>query len=1005
MSTQPAHIHFLERRLLTVMFIDMVESSVLLRKLEIEEAEKLFREVISCLIKACEEHSGTVNQVMGDGIMCLFGAEPPFEDHAFKAIAAAEQMLEDIKSLRKTLRQRRLRIRIGINTGEVILQRASESSYRSRYLVLGETVHIADRALKLAAPDTALIAESSQKQVERYFQLTKSVQLHWNSKQDPIQLYVRADVSGGSPAENGKKAVRAEAIEEVAQYLTAVPENTGLRIIHLHGEAGYGKTFFVHRVVKQTRLRYFKSVLSLNFYPHPVPGKSLLEAVILEKILPKARDEWRGIIHGIPSLRLIGDEDFLLDCVHDALGMSVSKSRAYQSLDNASRARVRRLITYELLRQHGAKNETLIVLEDLHWATTEELKDVEGLLSGCASGTGLHVLCTSRSVTEFSNGLKERVKAFELRPLSPIQSLSLLEEVSGRSMMPAALSKAICDLSAGNPYFVREYGLWIKSELKKGVPGRHLLKKVQNHAPQEIVSVVYAKLSNLDKETIDLARTAAVQGMTISPEMLGALAGIEAERALNALQKLEGAGILSQGVSQDTAVYTFSHELLQRVVYNSITKSNRLVLHRRALNYLRGTARAPGSRRLMAYHAERTKDPVLQYIHSKRAAQAAKKMSRHTEALEFLKSAERALKRLGHKKAIEPHFARLRFEAIESLFITGRYALVKKALDYALARNKLLRRPAMLLETLSYRGLYYWIRGEIPKAEKAYLAILKASRSNADRETLLRESARLAHVCIDLGKYRSAARHAEDVLQHLEQTDPRAKCGLLTEIGPTLYSCLALAHAHADESQSSRQHISKAQELLADSQDYFTRIYVSSFIGSSLLMLGDYEAARRSLEISLKCCSVVQSPLLKPYALSAYGLTLAKMGEPEEGRKHCEEALAVAHRSGLALRRSLFHIRLAQAEMLCHKYALAMKHLRRAIKFAVASGEKHRVDEAQALMQECYRLLPETDSQRRRHLKYFSDKTAHCEDRCGAEKSSKILSANEFSRPPKARKS
>lgn len=966
MSNLAPHIHTLERRFLTVMFVDMVQSSELLRKMEIEAAERLFREVISGQIRICEAHGGTVNQVMGDGLMCLFGAEPPYEDHAFRALAAADQMLENIKALRHGFSQRQLRIRIGINTGEVILQRAPEASYRSRYQVLGETVHIADRILKMAEPDTALISPASQRQVERFFELKKSKQLNWDSKKAPLQLYVKKGVMPAQPFADAKVVVRADDVARLLKYMTET-QAAGLKISCLRGEAGFGKTFIVRQILTKTAHKFFANVIGINFYPHPVPGKNRLEADIIAKILPKATSGWGEVVRDNAALRLVGDEDFILSCLFDTVGENFPAQTAYHTLDGGSRARVRRLVTNELLRQFCAKNETLIVLEDLHWAGKEEIRDIESLLTACSALSRVQVLCTSRGDAGFVGELQQRVKEFALEPLSMEQSRSLLDDTLKKNRISPALAKSVCTLSGGNPYFVREYGLWVQSELRKNVPPQLILKKVQGQAPQEIVNVLYAKLENLDKPTIEIARTASIQGLNIDPDMLAALAGISQERARDGLGKLRAAGILSA----EGDAYSFSHELLQRVIYNSVTKSTRMMLHRAAIRHLRGALGAPGVRRMMAYHAEQAQDPVLQYIYAKDAAREAKALSRHTEAVVFLKSAASALAQIKRRGRSERHLVRLKFHEIESLFITGHYALVKKRLDYVLAHKGSFPGRGMLKEALSYQGLYFWIMGEIPKAEKTYLAILKASRQDDDRETFIRESARLSHVCIDLGEYQRSLRHSMNALEAMTGLDLHAKCGLLTEIGPTVFSCLALAYGELGDRKNASFYGDKALALLAESQDYFTRIYTCSFVGSSRASLGDNEAARQLSEKALAACNVVQSVLLKPYALSTFGLALARTGAVEEGARQCAAALDLAHRSGLALRRSLFHIRYAEALMRKGQQRPAMKHLRRAIKCAAAAREKSRLRMAQTLMQECYALLPEGDERRQRNVKYF----------------------------------
>jgi class 3 adenylate cyclase/predicted ATPase len=973
MANSVTHIHALERRLLTVLFVDIVRSSDLLRKLDIEEAGKIFHEVISRQIQICSTHGGTVNQVMGDGLLCLFGAEAPYEDHAFRALAAAESMLEDIRSLQQQLKRRGLRIRIGINSGEVILQPSPEPSYRSKYQVLGEAVHIADRILKAAKPNTALLSESTRRLTERFHGFSKVTSLTWGDSKNSIQLYRKTSAPPTPiPAANRKIIRRVETLD-ILQHMTGQPEGKDLRITWIQGEAGFGKTFISRSLIEKTAGQFFKKIIGINFYPHPVPGTHRLESEILKNILPGAKEEWPAVIRENPALQSIGTEEFILSCVYDVMGLIYPDTTPYHGLDRASRAKVRRLVACAILRQFSSTDRTLIVFEDMHWAREEERIDIENMLGECANGGQmLQVLCTSRTDAEFGKTLRQSMTAFKLRALSADQS-QLLLQCAGATVIPRGLAKTVCDLSGGNPYFVLEYALWIRSQMSRQIPLPRVIKEIKGHTPEEVVNILYAKLGNLDKETIDLVRTASIQGLKVNPAMLSALSGVPPELVRERLKKLQAENILHPE-SEGSEIYTFSHELLHKVIYNSITKSTRLLLHKRALHYLRISAQGTESRRLMAYHAGSTNDPLLQYICSKWAAREAGRLSRHTDALEFLNDAKKALARLKPRTVIERHLIRLKFYEIESFFITGRYESVRNRLEYVLARKDQLPGIGMLKEALSFQGLYFWINGEIPKAERTYLAILKANQQDFDKETHIRESARLSHVCVDLGQYRRSVRHAQNALQQLSDTDPHSKCGLLTEIGPTVYSCLAQAYAELGDQESSSLYFSKARTLLADSQDYFTRIYTSLFLASSLMTLGDTNEAQDLLKSALGYCSVVQSVLLKPYALSAYGLTIARQGQVQEGIAYCAEALEVARDSGLSLRRSLFNIWFAEAMMIDGKHAVAMKYLRRAIKYAAASNEKGRLAHAHYLMAECYNHLPATDDRSRKNFKYFYQK-------------------------------
>ncbi|HYD18366.1 MAG TPA: adenylate/guanylate cyclase domain-containing protein [Patescibacteria group bacterium] len=967
MTSPVPHIHDVERRLLTVVFVDIVKSSQILRRMDVEAAEQIFREVITRQIDICSAAGGTVNQVMGDGLMCLFGAEAPREDHALQAMTAAEKMLEDIAAVREKLGHKSLRIRIGVNSGEVILRPPAKPEYQSRYQVVGEAVHVTDRVTKTAAPDSALYSESSRRLLERFCLFEKGGAIRWGAKGQSIALYKKTGPVPRQQELTGE-IVRADEAAGILAHVTTLREN--LAITWIQGDAGFGKTC-VTQYVRAAASESFDREVMINFYPHPVSGTNRLKSAIAAALLPVSRQDWPDFIRGNADLARLGDTDFVTACLDEILDVRGKLHPDYHGLDKSGRAQLRRAAVAALLRHRAGRKPLLLIIEDLHWARREELGIIENTLKDCVAGVKLSVICTSRERFAFSPALAAATTFFTLRPLAMEQSLQLLNQSRQGKPIPAVLARTVCQLSGGNPYFIREYGQWVRAELKRHVPSQEISRNLRGYTPEEIVNLLFSKLKNLDRATIDLARTASVQGMKVDAHMLARLAGTTQDAAQRAINDLVAEGILRTDADPNDSP-VFVHELLQKVIYNSLPRSGRLQLHLAALRYLRLSGRGSrlDARRLMAYHADCAEDPVRQYIFSKWAGREAARLSQHADALDFFTAAKRAVGRLKGFRA-ERHLLKIHVMEIESLFILGRYPLVKNRLQHVLARKALFPGQGMLRGAMSFNGLYLWINGEIREAERTYAAILKTS-PQSDQETYMRESARLSHICIDLGEYEKAVVHAGNVLALLGKENLYAKCGLLTEMGPTIYSCLALASAERGDAEGAKRHIASGTSLLSGSRDYFTRIYAGVFLAASHLRLEQFEEAKPLLESALDTCDVVQSVLLKPYALSAYGYTIARLGDVAEGEKHCASAIELAKESRLPLRRALFNIRHAQTLMLGGKTGEAMKLLRRAVKSAVAAGEAGQLATAHRLIAECYGALPAAGALQRKNEKYFA---------------------------------
>src|SRR5437868_1235464 len=149
-----------ERKQVTLLFADLKGSMELLAERDPEEARKILDPVLELMMEAVHRYEGTVNQVMGDGIMALFGAPLALEEHAVRACYAALRMQESVKRYAEDVFRSHgvlIQIRVGLNSGEVVV-RAIASDLRMDYSAVGQTTHLAARMEQLAAPGTVLLA-------------------------------------------------------------------------------------------------------------------------------------------------------------------------------------------------------------------------------------------------------------------------------------------------------------------------------------------------------------------------------------------------------------------------------------------------------------------------------------------------------------------------------------------------------------------------------------------------------------------------------------------------------------------------------------------------------------------------------------------------------------------------------------------------------------------------------------------------------------------------------
>src|SRR5207302_948026 len=180
-----------ERKQVTVLFADLKDSTELIRGLDPEAAQQLLDPAIHCMMDAVHRFEGTVNQVLGDGIMALFGAPIAHEDHALRACYAALAMQAAMRATTEEVRRTRgleLRMRVGLNSGEVVV-RAIGNDLHMDYSAVGETTHLAARMEQLATPGSSRLTAATLRLVEGLVQVTTLGPVPVKGLEEPVEVF------------------------------------------------------------------------------------------------------------------------------------------------------------------------------------------------------------------------------------------------------------------------------------------------------------------------------------------------------------------------------------------------------------------------------------------------------------------------------------------------------------------------------------------------------------------------------------------------------------------------------------------------------------------------------------------------------------------------------------------------------------------------------------------------------------------------------------------------
>src|SRR2546425_8048209 len=369
-----------ERKQVTVLFADLKGSMELLADRDPEEARQLLDPVLERMMAAVHRYEGTVNQVMGDGIMALFGAPLAHEDHAVRACYAALRMQAAVQQYATAVQRTHgvpLHIRVGLNAGEVVV-RAIGNDLHMDYSAIGQTTHLAARMEQMAMPGTILLTPAILDLADGFIQVTPLGPVPIKGLDAPVEVFelvgatvLRRRLQTAVARGLSPLVGRQPELEALQQALARAGAGQG-QVVALLGEPGIGKSRlvyeFLHSHHTQGWLRLESSAGSYGKATAYLPVRDLLKAYChLDD-----RDDLRTVRAKITGHILTLDEA-LQDTVPAVLALfeALPSDNPFLSLDPLQRRRRTLEALKRILLRESQVQPLLLVFEDLHWIDSE----------------------------------------------------------------------------------------------------------------------------------------------------------------------------------------------------------------------------------------------------------------------------------------------------------------------------------------------------------------------------------------------------------------------------------------------------------------------------------------------------------------------------------------------------------------------------------------------------------------------------------------------------------
>jgi class 3 adenylate cyclase len=647
-----------ERKQVTVLFADLKGSLELLADRDPEEARQLLDPVLQRMMEAVHRYEGTVNQVMGDGIMALFGAPLAHEDHAVRACYAALAMQDALRRYSDEVRRTHdveVQIRVGLNSGEVVM-RAIGNDLHMDYSAIGETTHLAARMEQLAPPGTIRLTAATLRLVEGFIRVNALGPVPVKGLTAPVEVF---DLVGTSTLRQRLQAAAARGLTRfvgrdtelaaLGQALARAGGGHG-QVVALVGEAGVGKSRLVYECVHSHQTQGWLVLESASVsYGKATPYFPVLD-LLRRYARVDERDDTRTIRAKVTGQLLTLDET-LQDAIPPLLALldALPEDSPFLRLDPPQRRQRTLAALKRVLLRESQVQPVLVVFEDLHWIDSETQALLDSLVESLPTAR-LLLLVNYRLEYQHGWGGKTYYTQLRLDPLPPASAAEVLQALLGDDAGLAPLTQLLIARTEGNPFFLEEsVRTLVETGLLVGAPGAYRLTQPLDtlHVPATVQAVLAARIDRLPPEEKRLLQTAAVIGTEVPMPLLQAIAELPEAVLHRGLAHLQAAEFLYETRLFPEQAYTFKHALTHEVAYGRLLQERRRALHARIVEVLKALAgdRVAEQVEHLAQHALRGEAWDKALVYCWQAGAKAMGRSAHREAVRYF---EQALSALAH---------------------------------------------------------------------------------------------------------------------------------------------------------------------------------------------------------------------------------------------------------------------------------------------------------------------------------------------------------------------
>ena len=897
-----------ERKHATVLFSDLSGYTEMSERLDPEEVKEITTLIFADITEVIAKYNGLVSKYIGDAVMAVFGARKAREDDPISAIKAATEIHKLVESYNTTYESKighTLSMHSGINSGLVV---TSETKLEKGFHgFVGDTINLASRLSSLANVNEILIGPETFLQTKGYFDFEALPPTIIKGKAQPISVY-RLIAQKKQPIEaRGIEGIKTRIIGRDAelQYLqTAFYKTMGdqvSRVVTIVGEAGIGKSRLLNE--------FKKSLESLPYDPLVLRGRGtpdnlgstngLWKNLFTLQFGIEARDKPPLVIEKFRQnmAEILTPNE--ADLVGHFVGFDFSSSRAVMNLLGSQAFEAMALTNLASYLRSLAKSETIILLDDIHFADEGSINILERIV-GSIPHAPLMIVCMTRPILyeqrpQWGTGIDVH-QVLNLGPLSKQPSKKLIQEILGKALqIPDKLESLILDTAEGNPFYIEEF---VKMLIEDGVivisdePWQIRVEKLKDlKIPTTLNGLLQARLDAIPEKQKRLIQRASVIGRLFWDQGLMYMTADDKDRlSWDELQVFLGNAverglILKRERSNiaDSQEFVFKHALLKDVAYETLLFKHRRLYHRLAAEWLLEKAgeRIDEYLHIIGSHYELAGDNLKAVKYLNRAGDEFYKINAYQKAISVL---EHSLELLTEEDQNQQ--AEIQVKLGEIYTDKGEYSRARTHFDRALVVEELLNSGNLI--TVLYRS--GWISSKMGQYEKALGYVdrgLEIARDHHDTSGIAQCLHTKGWIYFLVGAFDEAMLNAQEALKFSREMSDKRSMSL----------CLNVIQATASGLGTYEEALGINEECIAIGRELGDQLIISRGLcnqGEHYRKQHKYQEAIRCYKESLEVSREIDQKNLICITINNLGFALNQLESSEDAEKCCRESLSLA---------------------------------------------------------------------------------------------------------------